>query len=101
MIKASRLCECGQPATRSVPDRWPDRHGHIRTLHLCDRCPTPAEIDQRSALVRQSWSDEMHYQKAWDCNRNCVQFRREYDFRDHQAHIGNLTGQVIRVEADD
>lgn len=100
MITSSKLCECGAPATRSVPDRWPTSSGVTLLLHLCDHCPTPDEIDAGAARVREGWSDEMHYQKAWDCNVAGVAHRLAYDFRDCLVHVGSMDGRVDRREPE-
>jgi len=51
------LCPCAccrSFATREVLDEYGER------LPLCDRCPSPEEIERRTAEVRANW-DELDY----------------------------------------
>jgi hypothetical protein len=50
----ARCAGCVCVATREVIDEYGER------LMLCDRCPSPAEIRERSAEVRAGW-DEMDF----------------------------------------
>ena len=73
------FCECGRRAVRFVTDRWPYSDGRYRTLGLCDRCPSPAEIDQRAAKVREGWSDQEHYAKHFGCSLAQLEYRQRVD----------------------
>lgn len=52
-------CEC--QATREIIDECGDR------TPLCERCPSPEEIRERSAAVREEWDDLEHW-----CRRHGV-----------------------------
>lgn len=96
MLKPIPYCECGQPATRFVPDRYLHR-GRQVMLALCPHCPSPAEIDERAALVRESWSDEEHYCKHYGCSRAGLEYLQAVDLRDHQVTTGCVDGRVMRA----
>lgn len=72
-------CECGRRATRFVVDRWPYRDGRHRMMGLCDRCPSPAEIDQRAAKVRESWSDREYYAKHFGVSLAQLSYHQRVD----------------------
>lgn len=72
-------CECGRRAVRFVVDRWPYRDGRYRTMGLCDRCPSPDEIDARAAKVRESWSDAEFYAKHYGVSLSHLDYHQRVD----------------------
>jgi hypothetical protein len=79
MLKPVPYCECGKPATRFAVDRWPYRDGLYRTLALCPHCPSPSEIDQRAAKVREGWSDQEFYAKHYGVALSHLEYHRGVD----------------------
>jgi hypothetical protein len=79
---ANRACRCASClsfATRETVDEWGER------LALCDRCPSPEEIQVRAAEVRERW-DEIEF---W-CRRYGVSREAAVDgkcFRLHEISV--------------
>jgi len=74
MIRTShrRCICCGRPATWKALDR-PGRDGSRREIWLCDRCPSPLEIDARARVISWSWSDGERYARYYGCRVRSVE----------------------------
>lgn len=79
MIRATaHLCACcGIRATRWALAR-PDRRGATRRLYLCDRCPSPAQIDQEARAISLAWSDRERAARYYDCPVDQAGYRNRW-----------------------
>lgn len=78
MIRDShRRCFCCQRTAvcRTALDR-PGRDGSRREITLCDRCPSPLEIDARARVIAWSWSDDERYARYYGIPASCVESHR-------------------------
>lgn len=71
MIQRSTHCfACLQrKATRTVTISGVD-------LPMCSDCPSPSEIVERAALVRQGWDDVEYEARRLDCPRPLVEYTK-------------------------
>lgn len=61
-----RCACCLSFATRATVDEWGE------TLILCDRCPSPSEIDLRTAEIRENWDEIEHWCRRYGLPREAA-----------------------------
>lgn len=61
-----RCASCLCFATRVTLDEWGDR------LALCDRCPSPSEIELQTAEIRAKWDEIEHWCRRYGMSREAA-----------------------------